>query len=415
VGKEHDMNFSQFNGVRWMVAACLCTVACGGSGGQSDGPGQAGVGGGGGPSASTPAGLPDRNEKLTALPAIDPSLGFQVDEGEFTVPPGADITYCVRIPIPAEYVGKDVALLGWDWDLPKYTHHFFMSYSTAPFTGTEVTPCDGANPVVYNNGVTPTEPGAIASSLATNPTPNGLSAIGEGKLVFGAGVGVDRYMGTEQYGRILGTGGHLVTNHHVLNTSTEPVKMHGRFNMYVKDATLVAHPTNEFNCLSLDVNIDPLSERVVTATCTAPFDLDLVLMASHAHNHLTKFEERFFDGQQTQPDLVYSSDVWNSPELVWHDQPLHLKKGQGLTFSCYYKNTGDTQVTFGTNVQNEMCATMNAYAMPADQEFAPTPPLGTLISDNAKNTCLTIDKNNQVTTAPDCNVQDTTKSPIPFF
>lgn len=414
-----------------IAAICfsLGLVACGGSQGGSPNEQVASTAGGGGNSS----GLPDPNAKFATLPPIDPSQGFQVDEGQFQVQPGEDITYCIRIPVPSELVGKDLGLIGWDWDLPQYTHHFFMAYSDAPadFGGKDYIPCDGVDPIVDNAtlpslgslgtggalpdaGATSTVPNEVLPGAA--PAGNGLSKVGEGKLIFGAGVGTGRYLGNERYGRILQAGGHLVTNHHVLNTSAEVVSMHGKFNMYVREASKIPHPTNELNCLTLDVGIQPKSQRIVTATCTAPFDLDIVLLASHGHNHLKLFETRLFDGEKTLPDPIYTSDEWNSPILAWQKEPLHLKKGQGLTFSCHYQNDGDTTITFGTNVTNEMCATMNAYALPDDQEYGKTPPLGTVITNNDANTCLTIDlQTNQVKQAPNCDVQDTTVSPIPFF
>lgn len=97
------------------------------------------------------------------------------------------------------------------------------------------------------------------------------------------------------------------------------------------------------------------------------------------------------------------------------EKPLRLKKGQGLTFTCHYRNESATPVTFSTNEDGEMCATMNAYAMPNPN--MPTPTLGTIIQTNDPPTCLTIDENNSIVTAPNCDLQDTTNIPvpIPFF
>ena len=368
--------------------------------------------------------LPDRAEKLDALPSIDGRLGYQLDEGAFDVDPGADVTYCVRIPVPEEWVGRDVGLIGWDWDLPVNTHHFFMAYSEreVDFGGAPFIPCDGKDPIVDNSTVLGLEEAFGGGGAVT--AGEGLSRTGEGKLVFGAGVGVGRYLGDPGYGRILKAGGHLVTNHHVLNMSPDVVTMTGRFNMYLRAPEDLPHRTHELNCLTLDVNMEPRSKRTVTSTCTAPHDLDITLLASHGHNHLKRFETRLYDGQrgETLPDPLYVSEDWDSPLLAYQEKPLRLRKGDGLTYTCHYENDTDDAVTFGTNVANEMCATMNAYALPPERAFEDAPPLGAVALKNESPSCITFDlETNQpiplldADGKPSCDLQDTTKSPIPFF
>lgn len=61
--------------------------------------------------------------------------GFTLDEGTLTVPAGGDVQYCVQLPIPESFQGRDLALTGWDWDLPVGTHHYFMAYSPEPYQG----------------------------------------------------------------------------------------------------------------------------------------------------------------------------------------------------------------------------------------------------------------------------------------
>jgi hypothetical protein len=367
---------------RWVTGVCklwaVVLVGCTAQGSSAN----AALGdGGGSPDAGALAA--DAQAMPTALPPIDPKDGFSVDEGEFTIQPGEEYTYCVRIPIPERFAGKDLAMLGYDSDVPKQTHHFFMAYKVDsnikldPNAGP--VPCDGKNALV--------------------PIANGSAeTLGGGKLVIGAGVGLRVEQGLQpDRGMYLAKGGHLITNHHVLNLSTKPAKMYARFNVYVRPATEVAHLENEFNCLSLNVTLQPHQRRDVTATCTVPFDLDLTLVASHAHQHLESFEAHVFDGQKTLPEVIYESDVWDNPKLQRMKTPLALKKGQGITFTCHYFNASDKQVVFGVGPDSEMCASMDAYSLPAGHDHEIPPPLGTLITANS---------------AP---LADTTNSPVPFF
>ncbi len=131
-----------------------------------------------------------------AWPQLAESEGFSVDEGEFTVAPRDEGIYCVRIPIPDAWKGRDIALRGWDSDLPMFTHHFFMGYSTAPLEADGPVPCNGENPW---------EPIGDREGFVHS----------DGKILFGAGEGVILGKGLrEGYGRLMPANGHLITSHH---------------------------------------------------------------------------------------------------------------------------------------------------------------------------------------------------------
>lgn len=341
---------------------------------------------------------------LDELPVIEADEGFFVDEGTFTVGPGQEVVYCVRIPIPERWSREDIALIGWDADLPAYTHHFFFSYSEEPLDAPGPVPCDGENPI-----------GDIGASGASAFD---FDITGErklGKFLLGAGEGLRRTLGNGEFGKLMKAGGHLVTNHHVLNTSNEAVRMHGRFNLLVKPADEIAYPTNVLNCLSLDIAVEPRSSAKVTARCLAPWDLRITTLGSHAHNHLTLFETRFFDGDAVQPAPIYTSSDWDSPLIIPQEEPILLRRGQGLEFTCHYENPGDAPVGFGFGVDNEMCATMNGYAFTEDRPFEKPPALGQLIVDNEAPLCGAIGADGAAGVSDDCTMIDTDAAGIDIF
>lgn len=362
-----------------LVLLALGAGACGddaeaGSGGSDDG--AAGEAGGDGDAAGDGDGDGDglvTDVMLDEFVDVDPDKGLTYLGEAFELAPGQEGTHCMRVPVPERFRDIDLVLVGMDAELPEYTHHFFMSYSSEPFPG------DGDEPVpcVGDEGLVPIE---MSSE----------TAIGGGKIVMGAGVGLDGYRAAPNTGRLLRKGGHFVTNHHVINLSGQPADLYSKINLYLKPASEVDYPSNALNCLSTDVNLEPGEAREVTATCLAPIELDLALLGSHMHQHGKKFETRLYDGEkkETRPEVIYTSTDWDSPDIV-PVEPIRLRQGDGITFTCHYENTSEASVTYGLGVDSEMCAFMGGFTFPQDQEPQGLPPsLGTLIGMNEVPTML---------------------------
>jgi hypothetical protein len=204
-----------------------------------------------------------------------------------------------------------------------------------------------------------------------------------GTLLFVAGTGSDTYRASPGYGAVLTSNGSFVTNHHVINASGAAITVGGKFTLKVTGATDIPHPTQAMSCQSVDISLPAGTTTDVTATCLAPFDLDVVTMSSHAHQDLVKFETRLYDGKQTQPTVLYTSTQWGSPAVEQLATPLSLKAGQGLTFTCHFDNKTSAAIGFGLTATTEMCAAMNAYAYPVTQTGMVPPMIGATITSNA--------------------------------
>ena len=290
---------------------------------------------------------------------------LDLDEGTFTVPAGQEVVYCVRIPVPAAFQGRDLALTSWTSDITSPAHHYFLFYdSTTPATGTQPVPCMGTSALV---------PASMA----------GLNLFSMGELVLVAGTGQDSFSGNPDYGMVLPSNGSFVTNHHVINATAQDVTVTAHFKLMVKNATDVPYPTRALSCQTTDINLPPGQETDVTATCLAPYDLDIVTMSSHAHQDLTSFEQRFYDGTTTQPDVLYTSTQWDTPVVTQLTTPLSLKAGQGITFTCHYRNATSSAIVFGLTATTEMCAAMNQFAYPVGKTHVVPPMLGSTILSNS--------------------------------
>ncbi len=279
--------------------------------------------------------------------------GFQLDEGDFTVASGEEGLYCMRLPVPPSYGDEPLFVTQIESRLPIGTHHFFMA---------------------YNQERIDDQVGCFPGGAYVSTAEAGQHDGGGGKLMFLSGEGEYSYTLPAGYAFYLPSGaGHMVTSHHVLNTGEEAREMYGKFNVHTAPPAEIAHPINQLNCLLQDIWIAPHSESTVSGTCTAPFDLDLVVLASHAHQHLRRFE------MLLAGELIYDSNDWDSPEIVTLPEPRRMAAGDGLEFRCTFRNAGDQWIVFGTGDYGEMCAIMSQYAYPAERVNEVPPSLGTII------------------------------------
>jgi hypothetical protein len=303
------------------------------------------------------------------LPPPAAGEGFQLDEGSFVIEPGVEGTYCMRLPVPEPYRSGTGPLYvrGQRSYFPPGTHHFFMQLRPEPLDTAE--PCaPETGPLLPLGGVGSAELAAILEIRA------GAVAL------FGGKEGHSELFLPQGYARVLEPRtGHFTTDHHVLNLTASNLAMGGAFNLYVADETEVHHPVSWLTCTQYDVAIEPRSTRSVSATCTVPFDMDLVMLASHAHQHLTKFEMRLFDGSRTLDDVIYESTDWDSPKSVVPEPFISLGRGQGITYTCHYENSSDAPVKYDSYGENsEMCAALVNYAYPPDRPGERPPSLAAL-------------------------------------
>jgi hypothetical protein len=321
---------------------CFC-LGCGSTGGGDGAPG--GTGG-------------------TSSDRLEPpaeALGFQINENEFVVDPGGDVQYCERFAPPERFADRDIYLIGVEASLPPGTHHFFMGHADSEDLG--------AGPCFEEGAVRPT-------GQAGHPG-------NDAKFLFGAGEGHYTTTMPEGYGTLISPGGLFQASHHVLNLRAAPITMGGQLNILLADQSEIHHPVRSLACDNRGVDIPPHSSITATATCTAPFDLDIIKVSSHAHQHLTLFEARIFDGENTEDEPFYTSRDWDSPFIMELEEPMHFKAGEGITYTCHFTNDTDEMLTYGAGENGEMCATINLYAYPEDRPNEVPPPLGTVAKDDS--------------------------------
>jgi hypothetical protein len=288
---------------------------------------------------------------------------FALDEGGVTLAAGQEGLFCKQMAIPAAYATPDYFVTGIEADVSLGTHHLIVTASDdAP--GSVPTLCK-------DTGKQPTTGGASFQDFAVNPDPSSVFETLK-RVGFGGGGGTAKIHFPKGYGKPMPLG-FFESSHHVLNLGADPVDIHGRYDIFAATGDTIEHPMGVIFANALQVDVPPNSEGSVEGTFTVPQALDVVVMTSHAHNFLKRFEMAVYRGGVTDATPLYVTEDYESPLIQVQDPPLHLDAGDGITFRCTYQNDTAKKLNWGV-VGGEMCMPFLMYADPpgAPRRVPPT-------------------------------------------
>lgn len=109
--------------------------------------------------------------------------------------------------------------------------------------------------------------------------------------------------------------------------------------------------TASYLTLNTNINIPPLGNAVVTATCAAPPSASFWWLSTRTHRFAT--QSKIADGATT---LVVSSD-WEHPAAAQFSAPdFHSFSLSGMTYECAYANPTGSAIHFGdSETSDEAC------------------------------------------------------------
>jgi hypothetical protein len=301
--------------------------AGGAPGGGAAGMPSGGAAGGGGTQAGCGQGTYCMPGDDIAPP--DPADGFQlVSPSSITINPGDEQFWCYYKNVPGS---GEVDIGGFkSWMTKGASHHFITFHTT---TG-------GADGSLVN------------------------CAFGNGDWVYatsksGQIIGMDLPAGV---GLPFQAGSKLVMNMHLINTGTAVVKPVVKLNVYF--AKNMQYKAGSVFSLAANsqILVPPNGTQTVRGTCTAGAGAKFFLWTTHSHKFTTADDINYISGGKTT-NIVHTTD-WEDPGThVWGPPDfLTVKAGDSFSYSCSYKNTLSTTLTFGeTAAHNEMCLAIGYY------------------------------------------------------
>lgn len=132
-------------------------------------------------------------------------------------------------------------------------------------------------------------------------------------------------------------------------------------NLHTIPEDQVRHTAHFFSDGNTDIFVPPGETRTTTKIWRAPHNLKIIMLTSHMHRHGIRFVIERLNGE-----VIYESDDWAHPKVVWFDPPLEMTAGARLRYSATHRNHDKPNtIRFGLGSEDEM-ATMGGYYYIAD-------------------------------------------------
>jgi len=277
----------------------------------------------------------------TFAPPEPPANGVQLVVPAFEVAGGSELERCVYMKAPNTERGMITRI---ELVARSGLHHTSVAKSQ----------------IVFDDGESDCEigiPEELMSSYSDVPEPIFASStqVDAEDVSFPDGVGVP-----------LEAGQQLVLNYHYLNTQVDDIQGEVYVNFHFSDAPEALEEAHLFSFSNvLNISIPPQSEHALTTTCSFPEDAALVSATPHMHQLGVGFMVRHTapEADIADGEVLLDSPGWEAPETAYYDPPHPVAAGDGLTFTCTWRNPTDEDVHFGPSADDEMC-TVFGYHYP---------------------------------------------------
>jgi hypothetical protein len=159
---------------------------------------------------------------------------------------------------------------------------------------------------------------------------------------------------------------YVVMNLHMLNTTDGPVDacMKAALNSIPQEQ--VTQEAGVLFFYNPFIAVGANASAQARMACPITQDITLRTSVSHMHARGVGYRASWLDGAPFASDThevqkLYETTSWDSPsDTVWQD-PLQLKAGSFIDYTCEYENTGANDVAQGLDTSDEMCMFTGAY------------------------------------------------------
>lgn len=154
------------------------------------------------------------------------------------------------------------------------------------------------------------------------------------------------------------TGRTFILNSHYINLSgVDTLFGEAAINLHTIPEDQVRYKARAFSDGNTNISIPPGETRTTTKVWRAPHNLKVIMLSSHMHRHGIHFVVERMDGE-----IIYESEDWAHPKMIWFDPPLEISARDGLRYSATHRNHDNPNtIRFGRGSEDEMAGILGYY------------------------------------------------------
>ena len=279
----------------------------------------------------------------TLLPE-PPKSGFRIMAPPRLLQPGEEDLFCLSWPYPT--FQNEIIYAGRLYTTPGLHHSNLIAKPIDADTGPN--PYPGCHPGA-------SDPFSdIGSGVPDVLFASSTQVTGEETLAFAPGMGfrVDKTR-------------EIVTNIHLLNTSSEPLLVEVAYDFFTMPEAELENEVAPFTMQVDDFLIPPHSKQTIGSTCKV-FGGNVVSVMPHTHDLRRSFTVDLLDYEGKARDTVSYGAFDASSDIKQFHPPLSLEGIESIRFACAFDNTTDHDVVYGIG-EDEMCI-LFGYMYPVDTQ-----------------------------------------------
>lgn len=171
-------------------------------------------------------------------------------------------------------------------------------------------------------------------------------------------------------------GTQLVVQQHYVNTTDRELRVHDVADLHIATEGQVDTIAGFFANTDIGFSLPAGQETTVSIRCTAPWDMSVLRISPHMHEHGARFHaslDRAGEGGESpvgdaeDPERVVDVPAWRPvmrdlpPDVQWgREDALQVRAGDAFVTDCTFNNDTGTELGF----PEEMCA-ISGYFFPA--------------------------------------------------
>ena len=131
-------------------------------------------------------------------------------------------------------------------------------------------------------------------------------------------------------------------------------------NLFTVERSEIEHVAEYDNFGNFDINLPPNAVTTLNKTFAFPETRHILVMYTHAHEHMTEFSVARVGGPR-DGELLYWTNDWAHPPILEFDPPLTMIAGDSIKLTATYNNRTPNWISFGPLSSDEMMFVFYTY------------------------------------------------------